>query len=140
LGGGKLDVDKVLKMLKRDVLTPPKFKFPTLSGEIGFEHGGLNSFRHYFVTQAFLGGATDGEVRDWFGHRHLRDRDAKRTMNRLDFLGEKTAQENQTPSSGAANGAGENDTSELKGGPKVDEADELKINGDTDGPSVSAPQ
>jgi hypothetical protein len=64
----------------------------------------------------------------------------KQQLNRLDFLGEKATQENQTPNSEATNGAGANVTSELKGGPKVDKADESKINGNTDGPSVSAPQ
>jgi integrase len=151
LGGGKLDADKVLKVLKRDVLTPLKSKFPTLPGEIGFEHGGLHSFRHYFVTEAFLGGATDGEVRDWVGHRdsriveryrHLRDRDAKRTMNRLDFLGEKAHHGNQSANKGETSDFGANGTGESKGGRQVgaDKTADSKTNGKTDGPNVSAPE
>jgi len=78
------------------VIGPLKERFPTVDGEIGFADAGVHSFRHYFVTEAFLGGATDGEVRDWVGHRdsriveryrHLRGRAAKQTMSRLDFLG-----------------------------------------------------
>jgi integrase len=95
LKGRQLDPDKVLKALKREVLTPLKSRFPTAEGEIGFDHGGVHSFRHYFVTEAFQGGATDGEVRDWVGHRdsriveryqHIRGHAAKQTMARLNFL------------------------------------------------------
>ena len=97
--GGNVDPDKVLKVLKRDVIGSLKYRFPTAEGEIGFAHGCVHSFRHYFVTEAFLGGATDGEVRDWVGHRdsriveryrHLRGRAAKQSMDRLDFLGGET--------------------------------------------------
>ena len=70
--GGPLDPDKVLTSLKRNVIAPLKEQFPTPKGEIGFGHGRVHSFRHYFVTEAFLGGATDGEVRDWVGHRDSR--------------------------------------------------------------------
>jgi integrase len=125
LGGGKLDADKVLKVLKRDVLMPLKAQFPTPPAEIGFERGGLHSFRHYFVTEAFLGGATDGEVRDWVGHRdsriveryrHLRDRDAKRTMNRLDFLGEKSNREAQVRTNEVQKDAGASAADTAEGG------------------------
>lgn len=100
LKGGPLDPDKVLRVLKRDGIGPLDERFPTPADETGFAHGGMHSFRHYFVTGAFLGGATDGEVRDWVWHRdsrvveryrHLRGRAAKQTMGRLDFLGGETA-------------------------------------------------
>jgi integrase len=93
--GGPLDPDKVLKVLQRDVIGPLKNQFPTPAGEIGFQHGVVHGFRHYFVTEAFLGGATEGEVQDWVGHRdsrivkryrHLRPEAARQTMARLTFL------------------------------------------------------
>jgi integrase len=98
--GGPLDGDKVLKVLKRDVIGPLEKRFPTPKGEIGFKHGGVHSFRHYFVTESFLGGATDGEVRDWVGprdsriverYRHLRGSAARQTMARLNFISRGTA-------------------------------------------------
>lgn len=69
--------------------------FNTPSGEIGFEHGRIHSFRHYFCSQCFLGGASESEIKEWLGHadskmvehyRHLRSKDAQRKMNRIRFL------------------------------------------------------
>jgi integrase len=66
------------------------------AGETGFEHGRLHSFRHFFCSQAFLDGASEGEIREWLGHadsrmvehyRHLRGDDAQRKMAQIDFLG-----------------------------------------------------
>jgi integrase len=116
LKGGPLVPDKVLLVLKRDVIGPLAERFPTPAGEIGFAHGGVHSFRHFFVTEAFRGGATDGEVRDWVGHRdsriveryrHLRGRAAKQTMSRLDFLGGEAAAGGPA---GPANGTAGNST------------------------------
>jgi integrase len=96
LNGGPLRPDKVLKVLQRDVIGPLKVKFATPAGEIGFADGCVHSFRHYFVTEAFVGGATEAEIMDWVGHRnsrivrryrHLRRKTAQRTMEELDFLG-----------------------------------------------------
>jgi integrase len=79
----------------RDVIGPLAEKFPTPEGEIGFEHGRLHSFRHFFVSQAFLGGASEGEIREWVGHRdsemvehyrHLGRKDAVRRMEQISFL------------------------------------------------------
>ncbi|WP_310821301.1 tyrosine-type recombinase/integrase [Stratiformator vulcanicus] len=67
--GGRLKPDTVRNILVRDVLTMLKSRFPTLPGDIGFEHGRLHSFRHYFVSQAFAHGASEGQVKDWVGHR-----------------------------------------------------------------------
>ena len=98
------------------MLGPLAARFPTPAGEIGFAHGGVHSFRHYFVTEAFLGGATDGEVRDWVGHRdsriveryrHLRDRAARRTMGRLDFLGGEPKEAGEATAGPASAGNGE---------------------------------
>jgi hypothetical protein len=94
--GGPVRPDKVLNVLKRDVIAPLKERFPTSAGEIGFEHGRVHSFRHYFVTEAFLGGASEGEVMEWVGHRdsrivrryrHLRPDVKQRRMCELPFFG-----------------------------------------------------
>ena len=93
--GGRLKPDTVRNALVREVITPLKDKFPTAPGEIGFEHGRLHSFRHYFVSEAFRRGATEPWIMQWVGHResrivaryrHLRDDDAQREMARLDLL------------------------------------------------------
>lgn len=112
--GGPVRPDKVLKVLKRDVIGPLKQRFPTPTGEIGFEHGGVHSFRHYFVTEAFLGGATEAEVMDWVGHRdsrivrryrHLRADIKQRRMQELAFFGRAPAMDETTNQ--AANAAKE---------------------------------
>lgn len=93
--GGKLNPRGVLKMYIEKVIDVLKAQLPTPAGEIGFEHGRLHSFRHYFCSQAFLGGASEGEIREWLGHasskmvehyRHLRNDDAQRKMSQIDFL------------------------------------------------------
>jgi hypothetical protein len=65
------------------------------SGETGFEHARLHSFRHFFVSQAFLGGASESEIREWVGHadskmvehyRHLGQKDAQRRMEQINFV------------------------------------------------------
>lgn len=93
--GGKLLPRNVLATFIEKVIEPLKKQFPTPEGEIGFEHGRLHSFRHFFCSQSFLSGATEGEVRDWLGHadskitnhyRHLRSDDAVRRMERIEFL------------------------------------------------------
>jgi integrase len=67
------------------LIDPLKKTFPTPPGEVGFEHGRLHRLRHYFCSQAFLGGASEGEIREGLGHadfkmvehyRHLRSDDA----------------------------------------------------------------
>jgi integrase len=94
--GAKLKPSRVLKVLLRDVIAPLKQRFPTPPGEIGFEHGRIHSLRHFFVSEAFRQGATEGEVMEWVGHRdskmvahyrHLRTADSQRRMRQIDFLG-----------------------------------------------------
>ena len=62
--------------------------------------GQSHSFRRYFVSQAFLSGVGEEEIMAWGGHRdskmvahyrHLGNADARRTMNQIDFLGERSA-------------------------------------------------
>jgi len=93
--GGRLRPRNALQAFIDDVIEPLKAAFPTPEGEIGFEHGRLHSFRHFFCSQAFLGGASEGEIREWLGHRdskmvehyrHLRSEDAQRKMQKIDFL------------------------------------------------------
>jgi integrase len=94
--GGQLRPRNVLQAFIDDVIGPLQKRFPTPEGEIGFEHGRLHSLRHFFCSQAFVGGASEGEIREWLGHadskmvehyRHLGSDDAQRKMERIDFLG-----------------------------------------------------
>ena len=94
--GGRLKADTVRRVFIREVIKPLRDQFPTAPGDIGFELGRLHGFRHFFVSQAFLGGASEGEVKDWVGHRdtrmvelyrHLREQDSKFKMQQIDFLG-----------------------------------------------------
>jgi integrase len=94
--GGRLHPRNILHDFIQEVIEPLQEKFPTSLGEIGFEHGRIHSFRHFFCSQAFLGGASEGEIREWLGHaeskmvehyRHLRDEDAQRKMEQIDFTG-----------------------------------------------------
>jgi integrase len=98
--GGKLKPDTVRRIFVREVINPLRGQFPTASGEIGFQHGRLHGFRHFFVSQAFEGGASEGEVKDWVGHRdsgmvelyrHRREEDSHRKMQQIDFLGVEAA-------------------------------------------------
>lgn len=78
------------------MIKPLTQQFPTASGEIGFEHGRVHSFRHYFVSEAFRLGVPEPRIMEWVGHRdsrivaryrHLRDDDGQHAMQELDFLG-----------------------------------------------------
>jgi integrase len=93
--GGILKADTARIVLVRDVLEPLKEKFPTPAGDKGFKHGRLHSFRHFFVSQAFSEGASEGDIREWVGHtnsrlteryRHLRDQESQCRMRKLSFL------------------------------------------------------
>jgi integrase len=93
--GGRLHSRNVLEAFISKVIEPLKKRFPTAEGDIGFEHGRLHSFRHFFCSQAFLGGASEGEIREWLGHkesamvehyRHLRGEDAQRKMAQIEFV------------------------------------------------------
>jgi integrase len=95
LRGGKLLARNVLQTLIDKVVEPLKKRFPTAKDDHGFEHGRLHSFRHFFCSQCFLGGASEGEIRQWLGHadtkmvehyRHLRNEDAQKKMNQIKFL------------------------------------------------------
>jgi integrase len=92
--GGQIRPRNVLSMFIRDVIEKLKDKFPTPAGEIGFENGRLHGFRHFFVSRCFLGGASEGEIREWVGHassrmveryRHLGRKDAAAKMQQIKF-------------------------------------------------------
>jgi integrase len=85
----------VLSVFIRDVIDKLKARFPAPAGKNGFEHGRLHSFRHFFVSQCFLGGASEGEIRQWVSHadskmvehyRHLGRKDALAKMEQINFL------------------------------------------------------
>ncbi len=82
--GGKLKPDTVRNIFVRDVIGPLKSEFPTPKGEVGFTDGRLHSFRHYFVSQAFLQGATESEIKQWVGHRDSRRSTATCLTKRVD--------------------------------------------------------
>src|SRR5262249_19888413 len=66
--GGRLKADTVRRILVRDVLEKLKDRFPTAEGDIGFEHGRLHSFRHYFCSVAAQAGTPEHTVMSWLGH------------------------------------------------------------------------
>ena len=76
-------------------MDPLSANFPTPDGEAGFRDARFYSFRHYFVSKAFIQGAGEGEIRSWVGHtdsriveryRHLSDDDARRKMRGLELV------------------------------------------------------
>ena len=93
---GLLKADTVRIILSCDVIDELKENYPTPDGEVGFAHLTPHCFRHFFVSQTFLDGASEGEIREWVGHRdsrivgryrHLQNADARRKMDQIDFLG-----------------------------------------------------
>lgn len=97
--GGKLNDKTVLDIFKREVRKPLASEFSVPEGEIGFQHGTIHSFRHYFVSEAFRQGATEAEIMDWVGHRksamvhhyrHLRADDSQRRMQSINFVEDDT--------------------------------------------------
>lgn len=94
--GGKINVGNLRAVFVERVLTPLAERFPTPEDEIGFIDGRLHSFRHFFCSETFRSGASEGEIRAWLGHtdsritaryRHLQIADAVDRMSRIDFLG-----------------------------------------------------
>mgnify|MGYP002623737865 FL=1 len=72
LRGGRAKPDTVRAIFIRDVIEPLTQRFPTTDGDVGFVHGRLHSFRHDVISQAFLSGVSEGEIRSWVGHRDSR--------------------------------------------------------------------
>ncbi len=100
--GGVLSPDIVRRTLIRDVLAELADEFPTPDGELGFIHGRLHSFRHYFCSTCANSGVPEQVVMNWLGHQqsamvrhyyHLHDEEAKRQMSKLNFIGRSDATE-----------------------------------------------
>ncbi len=82
--------DRFIKL----VIKKLESEFPSAKNEVGFKNGRLHSFRHYFVSQCFVAGIPETDIRDWVGHsssvivelyRHLRHDVARQNMNRVNF-------------------------------------------------------
>lgn len=95
--GAKLKPDTVRNILIREVIEPLKQRFPTPVGEIGFEHGRLHSFRHFFCSTAVNDGMPQALLMQWLGHQdsamvrhyyHLNDAESRQRMDRLNFTGD----------------------------------------------------
>jgi integrase len=94
--GGRLKPDTVRRVLVREVIQPLSAKFPTPEGEKGFQDGRLHSFRHAFCNTCANAGVPERVLMDWLGHNdagmiriyyHLHDKESRKQMNALDFLG-----------------------------------------------------
>ena len=90
--GGRLKPDTVRTILINQVLGPLKPHFPAASGETGFEHCRLHSFRHLFCSQCSNNGVSERVVMDWLGHAdaemvrryyHLDAQESRRQMDRV---------------------------------------------------------
>ena len=64
---GRLKPDTVLKILKRDVLTPLAKRFPKKGGK-GVGDGVVHSFRHFFTSQGADSAASELMLMSWLGH------------------------------------------------------------------------
>lgn len=99
-GDGQALVDwRVRSVFGMQVIGSLKEEFPTPPGEIGFKHGCLHSFRHFFVSECFRQGATESQIMEWVGHkdskivalyRHRRPEDGLKQMSQLSFVDEQT--------------------------------------------------
>ncbi len=94
--GGRLKADTIRNILIRDVLKPLAKKFPTPAGEIGFAHGRLHSFRHFFCSLCANNRVSQQMLMGWLGHQdsrliaryyHLNDDEARRQMQNIKLGG-----------------------------------------------------
>ncbi len=93
--GAMVKVKRVLPLFKRAIRDRLKHEFPVTEGDIGFQHGTIHSFRHYFVSEAFRMNFTETEIMDWVGHRdsemvhhyrHQRPGESQRRMQSSNFI------------------------------------------------------
>lgn len=93
--GASILPKRVLSAFKRAVRDPLVSEFPTTPGDVGFKHGTIHSFRHYFVSEAFRMNFTETNIMDWVGHkdsemvhkyRHLRPGETQLRMQTINFL------------------------------------------------------
>ncbi|QDT65201.1 tyrosine-type recombinase/integrase [Calycomorphotria hydatis] len=60
------------QILVRDVLEPLAGEFPSENDELGFNHGRLHSFRHYFCSMCANSGVPEQVLKPWMGHQSSR--------------------------------------------------------------------
>lgn len=93
--GKKLRENNVLKDLQTKVLKPLGRQFPSFGDDLGMEDGCLHSFRHFFCSESFRGGADAEQIQRWLGHaeskivqyyRHLRPEDGQRQIKQINFF------------------------------------------------------
>ncbi len=94
--GGRLDDDKVRKVLIRDVQKPLEKRFPKCDAdELEFADGTPHSFRHYFVVAAVHAHVNQRTIQDWLGHRdskmvawyyHQFSKQSQEEMNKLNSI------------------------------------------------------
>jgi len=93
--GAPLEYTEFYESLTDEVLPAQAQRFPTPADEVGFANLRPHGFRHFFCSQAFIGSAGEGEVKEWMGHsstkmgelyRHLRTDDSRRKMQQISFL------------------------------------------------------
>lgn len=103
--GGKLKPDTVRQLFVRDVLKPLAAKSPPNGGVQSLIDGRLHSFRHYFISMCAANKIPERVVMEWVGHAdsamtrhyfHLHDEEAKRQMDRLNFLGSTAGRSERT--------------------------------------------
>lgn len=96
--GQQLAYSTVYNAFIDEVIQTIKNRFPTPSGEVGFQDGRFHGFRHFFCSEASRCGVTEGELMEWLGHResemvahyrHLRADDSQRRMQGISFFGER---------------------------------------------------
>jgi integrase len=100
--GGVLSPDIVRRTLIRDVLAGLADEFPAPEGEVGFTHGRLHSFRHYFCSMCANNNVPEQLVMEWLGHQeskmvrhyyHAHNEEAQRQMKKLNLIGRSDATE-----------------------------------------------
>lgn len=97
--GARLVAKRFLVIFRRRVLNKLKCEFPTPDSEIGFQHGTVHGFRHYFVSEAFRMDFSETEIMDWVGHRssamvhhyrHQRPGASQQRMCSISFIADDT--------------------------------------------------
>lgn len=73
----------------------PGLHIPKTAGPAAIGDGCLHSFRHFFCSESFRGGADAEQVQQWLGHadskmvqhyRHLRPEDGQRQIRQINFF------------------------------------------------------
>ena len=111
--GGRIKPDVVRNAFKRDVIRPLSNRFKSSDGDVGFQHGRLHSFRHYFCSACALQGVPQRLLMEWLGHEdsvmcrhyfHSDPKDSLRQLAKVQFV----PRQDRLPSE-----TGESDSSEV---------------------------